>query len=188
MPIRTLLILAALAAPAFAQTGGRYLPPPTSPVPPKPVVIATPAPATPKPRPRHRATPPPEIPAATNETPAPAPEKPAIEKPAPPPEVKPAPARPLSSAAYGAKVKTIFAKRWADAVQPHMSEFQPGNVSVVFKLDAEGKVAAFAVTENSSNEPFAKFCEQFVRETPFDPPPAKALTDGQLEVPFTFWI
>ena len=206
MPIRTLLILIAIAAPAFAQTGGRYQPPQTSAVPPKPVVIATPAPETPKPKPqpRRRPTPPPDAIAVTPETPAPAPvlvtepapapapapEKPAVEKPAAPPVVKqtPAPARPVSSTAYTAKVKTAFAKRWADAVQPHMSEFQPGNVSVVFKLDAGGKVAAFSVAENSSNEAFAKFCEQFVRETPFDPPPTKALADGQFEVPFTFWI
>lgn len=202
MPIRTLLILVALAAPAFAQLGGRYQQPRTSPVPPKPVVIATPAPETPKPKPkpRRRPAPPADAPAAIAETPAPAPaiepvpapapENPAIQKPAAPPVMKqpPAPARPASSTAYGVKVKAAFAKRWADAVQPHMSDFQPGNVSVVFKLDAEGKVTALSVTENSSNEAFAKFCEQFVRETPFDPPPAKSLADGQFEVPFTFWI
>lgn len=200
MPIRTLLILVALAAPAFAQLGGRYQQPRTSPVPPKPVVIATPAPETPKPKPkpRRRPAPPADAPAAIAETPAPAPaiepapapEKPAVEKPAAPPVVKqsPAPARPASSAAYGVKVKAAFAKRWADAVQPHMSDFQPGNVSVLFKLDAGGKVAAFTVSENTSNEAFAKFCEQFVRETAFDPPPAKSLANGQFEVPFTFWI
>ncbi len=209
MLIRTLLILVALAAPAFAQTGGRYLNPPFSPAPPKPVVVATPAPETPKPKPkpRRRPTPPPDAATVTPETPAQAPvptpavtepapapaeviDKTAVEKPAPPPVVKhpPAPPRPISAAAYTAKIKTAFAKRWTDAVQPRMSEFQPGNVSVVFKLDAEGKVAAFSVTENSSNEAFAKFCEQFVRDTPFDAPPAKALSDGQIEVPFTFWI
>lgn len=210
MIIRTLLILAAIAAPAFAQMGGRYSPPPPAPVPPKPVVIATPAPATPKPKPKPRRRPAPPVnatavtpeaatpaPAVVTEpapapapAPAPVPEKPAIKKPAAPPVVKqpPAPVRSASATAYTAKVKAAFAKRWADAVQPHMSEFQPGNVSVVFKLDAEGKVTAFSVTENSSNEAFAKFCEQFVRDTAFDPPPAKSLADGQFEVPFTFWI
>ena len=212
MIIRTLLILAAIAPPAFAQMGGRYSPPPPAPVPPKPVVIATPAPAPatpkPKPKPRRRPAPPVDATAVTPEAatpapavvtepapapapaPAPVPEKPAIKKPAAPPVVKqpPAPVRSASATAYTAKVKAAFAKRWADAVQPHMSEFQPGNVSVVFKLDAEGKVAAFSVTENTSNEAFAKFCEQFVRDTAFDPPPAKSLADGQFEVPFTFWI
>ena len=212
MIIRTLLILAAIAAPAFAQMGGRYQQPRTTAVPPKPVVIATPAPApaTPKPKPKPRRRPAPPVdatsvtpaaatpaPAVVTEpepapapAPAPVPEKPAIKKPAAPPVVKqpPAPVRSASATAYTAKVKAAFAKRWADAVQPHMSEFQPGNVSVVFKLDAEGKVTAFSVTENTSNEAFAKFCEQFVRETPFDAPPAKSLADGQFEVPFTFWI
>jgi TonB family protein len=216
MIIRTLLILAAFAAPSFAQTGGRYSAPPPAPVPPKPVVIATPAPAPatprPKPKPRRRPAPPVDATAVTPEAatpapavvtapapapepapapaPAPVPEKPAIKKPAAPPVVKqpPAPVRSASATAYTAKVKAAFAKRWADAVQPHMSEFQPGNVSVVFKLDAEGKVTAFSVTENTSNEAFAKFCEQFVRDTAFDPPPAKSLADGQFEVPFTFWI
>ena len=216
MPIRTLLILVALAAPALAQTGGRYQPPPTSPTPPKPVVVATPAPETPKPKPKPRRRPAPPTDAAavtpeaatpapvatepapapapaptvTEPSPAPVPEKPLVKKPAAPPVVKqpPAPARPVSSAAYTTKVKAAFAKRWTDAVQPRMSEFQPGNVSVLFKLDAEGKITTFTMTENSSNDAFAKFCEQFVRETPFDPPPAKSLTDGQIEVPFTFWI
>ena len=90
MPIRTLLILAALTAPAFAQTGGRNLQPPPSPVPPKPVVVATPAPETPKPKPRRRPTPPPDAAVAPGETltPAtpPATEIPAVEKPVPPPE------------------------------------------------------------------------------------------------------
>lgn len=195
MLIRILLIIVAFTAPAFAQMGGRYSPPPKPIVPPKPVVIATPAPEQPvqKPRAKPRARPvKPADPVATKvvpgDSPAPAekpvkPEKPVIEKPS---VEKPAPAR--SAASYTTKVKAAFTKRWADAVQPHMSEFQPGNVSVLFKLDAGGKVAAFSITENSSNEAFAKFCEQFVRDTAFDPPPAKSLIDGHFEVPFTFWI
>ena len=91
-------------------------------------------------------------------------------------------------AAYTPKVKAALAAQWAAAVAPHMSEFSPGNVIVVFKLDAEGKVTDFAVNANTSNGPFAKFCEQFVRETKFETPPAGALTDGQLEIPFTFTI
>ncbi|MEO6788219.1 MAG: hypothetical protein ABI318_19005 [Chthoniobacteraceae bacterium] len=91
-------------------------------------------------------------------------------------------------AAYMPKVKAALAARWADSVTPHMSEFSTGNLNVTFKLDADGKVTEFAVTANTSNEPFAKFCEQFVRETKFEKPPAGALTDGQLEIPFTFTI
>jgi TonB family protein len=69
-----------------------------------------------------------------------------------------------------------------------MSEFDRGSASVKFKLDAEGKVTEFAVAENTSNEAFAKFCEQFVRETEFEKPPAKGLKEGLIEIPFTFTI
>jgi len=91
-------------------------------------------------------------------------------------------------AAYTPKVKAALSARWAAALTPRMSEFSPGNVNVTFRLDGEGKVTDFAVSANTSNEPFAKFCEQFVRETKFETPPAGALTDGQLEIPFTFTI
>jgi TonB family protein len=91
-------------------------------------------------------------------------------------------------AAYTPKVKAALAAQWAAALEPRMSEFSPGNVIVAFKVDADGKVTEFTVTANTSNEPFAKFCEQFVRDTKFETPPAGALTDGQLEIPFTFTI
>ncbi len=91
-------------------------------------------------------------------------------------------------AAYTPKVKAALAAQWAAALAPRMSEFSPGNVIVAFKLDADGKVTEFAVGTNTTNEPFAKFCEQFVRETKFETPPVGALTDGQLEIPFTFTI
>jgi TonB family protein len=86
------------------------------------------------------------------------------------------------------KVKAALGKTWATSLQPHAAEFQPGNVSVKFKLDAEGKVTEFAVTENSSNPAFAKFCEEHVRGIQFEPPPVRALEDGVLEIPFTFWL
>lgn len=89
---------------------------------------------------------------------------------------------------YMTKVKAALGKRWADAVQPRMDEFTPGNVSCSFKLDAAGQVASFAISANSSNEAFGKFCEGFVKETPFEAPPEKLLVEGQLEIPFTFWI
>ena len=91
-------------------------------------------------------------------------------------------------AAYMPKVKAALAPRWAVALEPRMSEFTRGIMKVTFKLDADGMVTDFAVIANTSNEPFEKFCEQFVRETQFEAPPAGALTDGQLEIPFTFTI
>lgn len=93
-----------------------------------------------------------------------------------------------SSTSYMPKVKAALARRWAGAVTPRMAEFSQGSVNVAFKLDADGKVTDFAVAANSSNEAFAKFCEQFVRETTFEKPPARALKDGLLEIPFTFTI
>jgi TonB family protein len=89
---------------------------------------------------------------------------------------------------YTPKVKAVLAARWATALEPRMSEFSPGNMKVTFKLDAEGKVTDFTVVANTSNEPFAKFCEQFVREAKFETPPSDALKDGQLEIPFTFTV
>ena len=116
-------------------------------------------------------------------TPTPAP----AATPRPPARRRPArPADPL--AAYMPTVKAAFSLRWGEAVTPLLKDFSQGSVSAVFKLDAEGKVLDFAVTQNTSNEAFAKFCEQFVRETAFEKPPGKALTDGQVEIPFTFSI
>ena len=91
-------------------------------------------------------------------------------------------------AAFMPKVKSALAGRWAAAVTARMTEFSPGNLSVNFTLDAEGKVTAVAVTANTSNEPFAKFCDEFVRETKFEPPPSGSLADGQIQIPFTFTI
>jgi TonB family protein len=91
-------------------------------------------------------------------------------------------------AAFMPKVKSALAGRWGAAITARMTEFSPGNVSVNFALDAEGKVTAVAVTANTSNEPFAKFCDEFVRETKFEPPPSGVLADGQVQIPFTFTI
>ena len=89
---------------------------------------------------------------------------------------------------YMPKLKSALASRWAGAVTRHMAEFSPGNTTLNFKLDAEGNVSEVAVTANTSNEQFAKFCDQFVRETKFEPPPAGVLTGGLIEIPFTFTI
>ncbi len=93
-----------------------------------------------------------------------------------------------SPAAYTPKAKAAMGKRWATELAPHMAEFSQGDLNVIFKLNAEGAVTEFTVLKNTSNEPFAKFCEKFVRETPFEKPSASALTDGLLEIPFTFTI
>ena len=93
-----------------------------------------------------------------------------------------------ASAAYVPKAKAAMAKRWAAELAPHMAEFSVGDLNVTFKLNAEGQVTEFTVAQNSSNEAFAKFCEQFVRGTKFEKPPAAALKDGLLEIPFTFTI
>ena len=108
----------------------------------------------------------------------------------PKPAAKPAKSKASAQAfaTYMPKVKAALAKRWGDAVAAHMSEFSHGDTNVTFKLDAEGKVTEFTVAANTSNAAFAKFCEQFVRETKFEKPPASTLTDGQLEIPFTFTI
>lgn len=128
--------------------------------PPKPKVVATPTPAP-------AAAPTPAKPVPRRRTPA-------------------KPANPLAT--YMPSVKAAFSERWGATVTPLLKDFNPGNLSVVFKLDAEGKVTDFTVTQNTSNEAFARFCEQFVRETEFEKPPEKALADGQVEIPFTFSI
>jgi len=89
---------------------------------------------------------------------------------------------------YMPKVKSALGARWGAAITARLSEFAPGALSVNFTLDANGAVTAFAVTTNTSNEPFAKFCDEFVRATKFEPPPPGALADGQIQIPFTFTI
>ena len=109
-------------------------------------------------------------------------------KPKPPAKKTPGNGTAQTPAAYMPKVKAALAKRWGGALAPRMAEFSVGTATVTFKLDAEGKVTEFTVVANTSNEAFAKFCEQFVRETAFEKPPASALKDGQLEIPFNFII
>lgn len=162
MLVRTLCLLTFIASSAWAQ-GRPLFAPPKAKIVSRPAVTPAPAPAP-----------------ASAATPAPA----AAPKPAPRRPKKPA--DPL--AAYMPTVKAAFSERWGEAVTPLLKDFNPGNVSVLFKLDPEGKVTDFSVTQNTSNEAFAKFCEQFVRETVFERPPEKALAAGQVEIPFTFWI
>jgi TonB family protein len=180
MPVRTvcLLTILALAPITHAQERRRVL---FAAPAPKPKVVATPTPAPSSKRAARAAAP--ASPAAAPANPADAPA--AATTPKPTPRKRKA-ADPM--AAYMPTVKAAFSLRWGEAVNSLMKDFVPGNVSVLFKLDAEGKVTDFTVTQNTSNEAFAKFCEQFVRETTFEKPPEKALADGTVEIPFTFWI
>src|SRR5712675_948744 len=50
---------------------------------------------------------------------------------------------------YMPSVKAALAARWAREVTPRMSEFTTGDLSVTFKLDAEGKVAGVSVVANT---------------------------------------
>ncbi len=114
-----------------------------------------------------------------------------LETPAPPKTAaKPAKSKAATQATanYMPKVKAALAGRWGDAVAAHTGEFTHGDTNVMFKLDATGAVTEFTVVANTSNAAFAKFCEQFVRGTKFEKPPAAALDDGQLEITFTFTI
>ena len=172
MFIRSVAVFLTLIAIAGAQAPDA--------VPPKPKVITLPKKPTPKPKPKPKAKP------------APAPE----ERPSLPPAATAAEsettkrnrAAESSLGAYMPKVKAALGKSWAATLQPRAAEFQPGNVSLSFKVDAEGKVATVATTQNSSNAAFGKFCEDYVRGIRFDPPPTRALEDGMLEITFTFWL
>jgi TonB family protein len=110
----------------------------------------------------------------------------------PTPKPKPRPRKPVPPknplADYMPSVKATISERWADAVTPRLKDFDAGVIILTFKLDAEGKVIDFKVVENSSNEAFAKFCEEFLRGTVFEKPPEKILKEGTVEVPFTFKI
>ncbi len=180
MFIRSVAVFLALIAIAGAQAPDA--------VPPKPRVITLPKKPTstpkskPKPKPKPKANP----------APAPAPEE---RSSLPPPDAAAEPEAPKRNragesalGAYMPKVKAALGKSWAATLQPRAAEFQPGNVSVTFKLDADGKVTTIATTQNSSNAAFGKFCEDFVRGIQFEPPPARALEEGTLEIPFTFWL
>ena len=198
MFIRTVSIVLALATIAGAQA-------PTPP-PPKPKVIAMPkkevaAKPKSKPKPKPKIAPKPvadpietpELPVAEpgNNPPPVAPENTPPERPAAPPAPEPpkrSRAAEMTLAAYMPKVKAALGKGWADSIKERAAEFQPGNVSITFKLDDTGKVTEVKTTENSSNAAFGKFCEDYVRGIQFDPPPAKALDQGTLEIPFTFWL
>ncbi len=173
---RTALIALLIALP-LSPTGAA-----PAPVKPKVLSTPTPAPAAPaKPARNAKATPTP--------APAPAPD-PAPAADAPKPVRKKPPQKSVATlvAEYTKSVKAVLGTRWQEAATARASDFTSGSLSIAFKVDAEGKVVDFAVKSNSSNDALAGFCEKLVRETNFEKPPARALTDGKLEIPFNFTI
>ena len=87
---------------------------------------------------------------------------------------------------YKKAVSSAVGSRWNYYIQQRMSLLQTGKVTVVFKIDANGKLRGFHVDENTSNATHAALIEQCVREAEFDPPPAEALRDGIFEYPMSF--
>ena len=133
--------------------------------------------AAPPPKPKVISTPPPKAALPTDATPTTAPRK--------------RPAQKSSATLIAEYTKTVKGKlgaHWQEVAPAKISEFTSGSLSITFKVDAEGKVVEFALKANTSNEALADFCEQVVRGTVFDKPPARALTNGQLEIPFNFTV
>ena len=136
------------------------------------------------------------LPALAPAAPPPKPKVVATPPPAPASTIQPAPVRrkPVQKsvatlvAEYTKKVKTLLGARWQEAAAEKANEFTAGTLSVTFKLDAAGQVVEFTVKSNTSNEALASFCETLVKGTTFEKPPARTLTDGQLEIPFNFAI
>lgn len=173
MIIRPAAALLALTVIAGAQAP---VPPP-----PKPKILAMPSGTLPT-KPKTRAKPKPKLAEEPEEVTELLPAKPVAEPP------KRDRGTENSLAAFMPKVKGTLGKGWEAAVKQHAAEFIPGNVSLKFKLDGEGKVAAITIMENSSNAAYGKFCEEYVRALQFDAPPPRILQDGTLEIPFTFWL
>ncbi|MEO6788218.1 MAG: TonB family protein [Chthoniobacteraceae bacterium] len=85
-------------------------------------------------------------------------------------------------------VSSAVGSRWNYYIQKRMSLLQTGKVTVVFSLDARGKVRSFRIEENTSNSAHAALIEQCVREAEFDPPPPEALRNGVFEYPMSFHL
>jgi outer membrane biosynthesis protein TonB len=179
---RTALI-ALLLALSFGPLGSIHAARPV-----KPKVLSTPTPA-PAPAPAKPVKAAPSKPAPPVPTPAPAPaDAPAADAPKPVRKKPPQKSVATLVAEYTKSVKAVLGTRWQEAATERASDFTSGSLSIAFQVDAGGKVVDFAVKSNSSNEALATFCEKLVRETNFEKPPARALTDGKLEIPFNFTI
>jgi TonB family protein len=89
---------------------------------------------------------------------------------------------------YKKTVSSAVGSRWNYYIQKRMSLLQTGKVTVIFTLDARGKVRGFRVEDNTSNAAHAALIEQCVREAEFDPPPPEALRGGAFEYPMSFHL
>ena len=75
---------------------------------------------------------------------------------------------------YKKSVSAAVGSRWNYYIQQRMSLLQTGKITVIFSLDARGKVRGFRIEENTSNRAHAALIEQCVREAEFDAPPPRA--------------
>lgn len=89
---------------------------------------------------------------------------------------------------YKKAVSAAVGSRWNYYIQQRMSLLQTGKVTVIFTLDARGKVRSFRIQDNTSNGAHAALIEQCVREAEFDPPPPEALRGGVFEYPMSFHL
>lgn len=89
---------------------------------------------------------------------------------------------------YKKAVSSAVGSRWNYYIQHRMSLLQTGKITVVFTIDARGKLRGFRMEENTSNAAHAALVEQCVREAEFDAPPPEALRDGVFEYPMSFHL
>ena len=89
---------------------------------------------------------------------------------------------------YKKSVSAAVGSRWNYYIQQRMSLLQTGKITVIFSLDARGKVRGFRIEENTSNRAHAALIEQCVREAEFDAPPPEALRNGVFEYPMSFHL
>ena len=89
---------------------------------------------------------------------------------------------------YKKAVSAAVGSRWNYYIQQRMSLLQTGKVTVIFSLDARGKVRSFRIEENTSNRAHATLIEQCVREAEFDSPPPEAMRNGVFEYPMSFHL
>ena len=89
---------------------------------------------------------------------------------------------------YRKSVSSAVGSRWNYYIQQRMSLLQTGKVTVIFSIDARGRVRGFRIEENTSNRAHAALIEQCVREAEFDAPPPEAMRNGAFEYPMSFHL